>query len=135
MTRDDLVNFNISQQWRKARIAFLEEQIKSIGRLTAVLSDMPKGSRKVYDNEAESLSKLMDQIKTLEAEITNDAIREENIIKEKLEKLEPKYGLLLYNHYVLGKSIKNIAREIIHNETKYAYKLKDIALDEFEKIN
>ena len=135
MTREDLMKFNISQQWRKARIEFYEKQIETIGRLTAVLSDMPKGSRKVYDNEAESLSKLIDQIRNLEKEIENTALEEENKIKEQLEKLEPKYGLLLYNHYILGNSIKHIAREVIHNENKYTYFLKDKALDEFDKLD
>ena len=81
MTREDLINFNISQQWRKARIEFCEKQIETLGRLTTVLSDMPKGSRKVYDNEAESLSKLIDQIKQLEKEIENEVIETENKIK------------------------------------------------------
>lgn len=135
MTREDLVNFNINQQWRKTRILFLEEQIKTIGRLTAVLSDMPKGSKKIYDNEAESLSKLIDQIKALELEIENSAIEEESKINEQLKRLEPKYALLLYNHYILGKSIKYIAREVIHNEIKYTYTLKEKALDEFDKFH
>ena len=42
MTREELINFNINQRWRKARISFFEEQIKTVGRLTSILSDMPK---------------------------------------------------------------------------------------------
>ena len=134
MNREDLINFNISQQWKKARIHFFEEQIKTLGRLTAVLSDMPKGSRKVYDNEAESLSKLIDQIRELEKEIENEVILEENRIKEQLDKLEPKHGLLLYNHYILGKSIKYIAREVLHYREKYVYDLKKEALNKFDEV-
>jgi phospho-2-dehydro-3-deoxyheptonate aldolase len=135
MTREDLINFNISQQWRKARIEFCEEQIKTIGRLTSVLNDMPKGSRKVYDNEAESLSKLIDQIRELEKEIKGIIVEQENKINEQLQKLEPKYGLILYNHYILGNSIKYIAREVMHNEIKYTYTLRDKALDKFDQLN
>ena len=134
MTREDLINFNISQQWRRARIEFCEKQIETVGRLTAVLSDMPKGSRKVYDNEAESLSKLIDQIRQLEKEIENEAIEGENKIKKQLDKLEPKHGLLLYNHYILGNSIKYIAREVLHYREKYVYDLKKEALDKFDEV-
>ena len=134
MTREDLINFNINQQWRKARINFCEEQIKTINKLVSVLDDMPKGSRLVYDNEAEKLSKLVDQIKELESQIENAAIEEENRITNQLKQLEPKYGLILYNYYLLGKSIKYIAKEVIFNEVKYTYILKDRALDEFDKL-
>lgn len=134
MTRKELINFNISQRWTRARIKFLKEQIETIGKLNSVLSDMPKGSRKVEDNEAESLVKLLDQIQELKTEIENNAIDMENKIKEELNKLEPKYGLLLYHHYILGDSIKYIAKEVLHNEVKYTYKLRDKALDEFDKL-
>ena len=134
MTRKELINFNISQRWTRARIKFLKEQIETIGKLNSVLSDMPKGSRKVEDNEAESLVKLLDQIQEIKTEIENNAIDMENKIKEELNKLEPKYGLLLYHHYILGDSIKYIAKEILHYREKYVYDLKKEALEKFEKL-
>ena len=134
MTREKLINFNITQRWTRARIKFLKEQIETIGKLNSVLSDMPKGSKKVEDNEAESLVKLLDQIQELKTEIENNAIDMENKIKEELNKLEPKYGLLLYHHYILGDSIKYIAKEILHYREKYVYDLKKEALEEFEKL-
>jgi len=134
MTRKELINFNISQRWTRARIKFLEEQIKTINKLSAILSDMPKGSRAVEDNEAESLVRLLDQIKELKEDIENKAIEMENKLKDELNQLEPKYGLLLYHHYILGDSIKYIAKEVLHNEVKYTYKLRDKALDEFDKL-
>lgn len=134
MNKDILINYNINQKWRKARIKFCENQIETIGRLTSVLSDMPKGSRKVYDNEAEDLTKLMDQIRKLEKEIEDETVEQESKIKEKLEKLESKYGLLLYHHYILGDSIKYIAREVLHYGEKYVYELKQEALEKFSKL-
>lgn len=130
----ELINFNISQRWAKARIKFFEEQIKNVNRLTSVLSDMPKGSRKVEDSEADSLVQLLDKIKDLKDEIEMNIIEKENELKEELNQLEPKYGLLLYHHYILGDSIKYIAKEILHNEVKYTYKLRDKALNEFDRI-
>lgn len=134
MARENLINFNISQRWTRARIKFLEEQIKTINKLNSVLSDMPKGSRKVEDNEAESLVILLDQIEELKADINNKAIEMENKLKEELNQLEPKYGLLLYHHYILGDSIKYIAKEILHYREKYVYDLKKEALEEFDKL-
>lgn len=135
MTSEDLIKFGIGQQWIKARISFCEEQIKLTGRLNSILSDMPKGSRVVYDNEAESLAKLLDQINELEAQIRNTTMEMEGKIKAQLELLEPKYGLLLYHHFILGYSIKKIARDVLHYDIKYTYKLKDIALKEFDSIH
>ena len=135
MKSEDLIRFGIGQQWIKARISFCEEQIKSIGRLNSILSDMPKGSRVVHDNEAESLAKLLDQINELEAQIRNTTMDMESKIKAQLELLEPKYRLLLYHHFILGYSIKKIAREVLHYDIKYTYTLKDKALEEFDKYH
>lgn len=46
MTSKDLIDFNINKKWVRARIHFIEEQKETIGRLTAVLSDMPKRKQK-----------------------------------------------------------------------------------------
>lgn len=135
MTREDLFNFNISQQWRKARIRFFEEQIETINRLTAVLSDMPKGSKLVYDNEAESLTMLLDKITNMRNSIQKESEKMEAKLQEQLEKLQPRHGLLLYHYYILGDSMKYIAREVIHNELKYTYKLKDEALEKFDSFH
>lgn len=135
MTSKELIEFNINQKWARARISFYEQQKETIGRLTAVLSDMPKGSRKVQDVEAESLIRLMDQVDGLREQIEQEAIETENKIKEQLNLLEPKYGLLLYHHYILGHSIKYIAKNVVYNEVKYTYKLRDRALEEFDKLN
>ena len=135
MTSEDLIKFNIKQQWKKARIQFYKEQLETINKLSSVISDMPKAYSQVYDKEAEKLSKLMDQINNIIDDINNSTVDIENKIKEQLDKLEDKYGLLLYHHYILGDSIKYIAKEIIHNEVKYTYKLREKALEEFDKLN
>jgi hypothetical protein len=135
MTRQDLISFRITKKWTDARIKFLEEQIETVGRLNSILSDMPKGSRKVQDNEAESLVKLLDQIQALKDEIENKAINMEINLKEQLNELSDKKGLLLYHHYILGDSIKDIAKKVIYNDVKYTYTLKDEALKEFDKIH
>jgi len=135
MTSKDLIDFSINQKWARARIIFCEQQKETIAKLSAVISDMPRGSRKVEDNEAESLTKLLDQIDGLKKQIEDEAVEMENKLTERLNKMEKRQGLLLYHHYILGDSIKYIAKEILHNEKKYTYKLRDKALLEFDKIN
>lgn len=134
MTREDLIKFSINQKWKKARINFYKEQLETINRLNSVLSDMPKGSRQVYDNEAENLIKLIDQINDLIEDIRNSTVEMENKVNKELEKLEPKYGLLLYHHYIIGDSIKYIAKDILHYREKYVYELKQEALDRFDEL-
>lgn len=135
MNTEDLIKFNIYQKWAKARINFFEEQIKTIGRLTSTLSDMPKGSRIVYDNEAESLSILLDKIESLKSEIETKIINKEAEIQNQLQLLKPTKGLILYHYYIIGDSIKYIAEKIIHYGTKYTYDLKKAAEKEFDKLN
>lgn len=134
MTRQDLINFNIHKKWTSARIKFYEEQKETINRLSSILSDMPKGSKSIYDTEAETLINLLDKINELIEETKNETIKKEYEIKEQLNKLDDKYGLLLYHHYILGDSIKYIAKEILHYREKYVYDLKKEALEQFEKV-
>ena len=134
MNREDLIKFNIYRKWSKARIKFLEEQIETVGRITSVLSDMPKGSKKIYDTEAESLSALLDKIQEIKKDEEDKIIKRETEIQKKLQLLEPKHGLVLYHHFILGDKIKYIAKEVLHYEEKYVYKIKDEALGQFDKI-
>ena len=134
MRSEDLINFNISQQWRKARIRFFEEQIENVNRLNSVLSNMPKGSRLVYDNEAESLVKLLDKITDMRNSMQKELEEVEAQAIKQLEQLQPKHGLLLYHYYILGDSMKYIAREVIHYGQKYIYDLKKEALKEFDNV-
>ena len=88
----------------------------------------------MQDNEAESLTILLDKIEVLKKELEEESIRTEEEIKKQLSLLKPNFGLLLYHHYVLGDSIKYIAKEVLHNEIKYTYRLRDKALEEFDKL-
>lgn len=135
MTIEDLINFNINKKWTNARIKFYEEQKETINKLNSILTDMPKGSRQVYDNEAESLTKLLDQINKLIEEVSCQTINLENKIKEQLELMEPTYGLILYHYYIIGDSIKYIAEKVIHHGVKYTYDLKKLAEKEFNLLN
>ena len=102
--------------------------------LTAVLSDMPKGSKLVYDNETESLTILLDKITNMRNSIQKESEKMETKLQEQLEQLQPRHGLLLYHYYILGDSMDYIAKKVIHYGKKYAYDLKKEALDEFDRV-
>ena len=65
MNREDLKNYKYNQIWIKDQTEYIETQKETINRLNSILSDMPKGSRVVYDNEAEKLAQLMDYFNEL----------------------------------------------------------------------
>lgn len=62
MTRDDLKNYKYTQEWIKDRTEHIEEYKTSITNITSVLSDMPKGSKKVEDSIAEKIAILLDDV-------------------------------------------------------------------------
>ena len=65
MTREDLKNYKYNQEWIKGRLEYIEEYKTSIVNITAVLSDMPKGSKEVQDSMAEKVAILLDNINEL----------------------------------------------------------------------
>lgn len=138
MTREDLIDYKDTIQWVNARIKFYEEQKRNIGKLVATLSDMPRSTNHIMDKEAEMLAILEDQINELISETSDMAIKKEKQITEQLNKMtNTKERLILYYHFVLGKKIKEIVKEVdsLKYEVKYAYTLKDRALDNFDKLD
>lgn len=138
MTRDDLIKYKINREWLKVRVEFCKEQLETIGKLNNILSDMPKGSRQVYDNEAESLAKLLDMINDFKNQLIEESLKIEDEANNQLQELtfiNEDYGLILYHFYILGNEMGYIAKEIVHHEKKYTYKLKDEALKEFDKLD
>ena len=56
MTRDDLRNYKYNQEWIKGRLEYIEEYKSSITNISVILSDMPRGSKKVQDSIAEKIA-------------------------------------------------------------------------------
>ena len=65
MNREDLKGYRHTQEWIKGRIEYIEQYKSSINKLNSVLSDMPKGSREIQDNEAEKIAELIDCVNEL----------------------------------------------------------------------
>ena len=133
MNRKELKDYKYNQEWIKGRLEYIEEYRSTINKLTTVLSDLPKGSRAVYDNEAEKIAKLQDNVKDLLLYI-NEEQEKQKLILAQLNKVEQPYKVILEKIYICGKSIVTVASEMNY-EYKYMCKQHRIALNKFDELD
>lgn len=132
MNREDLKNYKYTQKWIEGRLEYLESYKESIIKTTNILSDMPKGSRKVQDSMAEKISKLLDNINEL-LEKVNEENKKQKLILEQLDEVEQPFQTILELHYINGYSLVEVACKLKYNY-EYIKKANSIALKKFEKI-
>lgn len=130
MTREDLKDYKNNQEWIKGRLEYIEEYKTTITNITAVLSDMPKGSRKVEDSMAEKLAELLDNVDELLKAILEGSKKQRKIL-EQLDKVEQPYRLILEKAYIQGKTLVTVASEMGY-DYKYMCKMNGIALNKFD---
>lgn len=111
MNRKDLMEYKYNQIWIEGRLEYIENYKASIIKTTAVLSDMPKGSKEVQDSMAEKLTKLMDNIDILLKKISEENEKQKQIL-EQLEKVDQPYKLILEKVYIQGKTLVTVASEM-----------------------
>ena len=133
MDRKDLKNYKYMQVWIKDRIEYIETQKSTINRLNSILSDMPKGSRQVYDNEAEKIAKLMDCFNSL-MDIVLKEEEEQRKIVEQVQRVEFPYSLILDKVYIQGKTLVKVADEMDYDYKHLCY-MNGIALNKFDKLD
>lgn len=131
MNREDLKNYKYNQIWIKDQTEYIETQKETINRLNSVLSDMPKGSRQVYDNEAESLTKLMDMFNELMQKIIKEKELQNKIV-EQVNKIDFPYRNILYKVYIQGKSLVTVASEMNYSYERMKH-MNGIALLKFDE--
>lgn len=131
MTREDLKNYKYNQEWIKDRLEYIEELKSTVTNISAVLSDMPKGSRKVEDSMAEKLATLIDSVDDVLARVTIEDNKQKAIL-EQLEKVEQPYRLILEKVYIQNKSLVRVADEMGYSYRDLCRK-NGIALNIFEK--
>lgn len=131
MNREDLKNYKYDQIWIKDQTGYIEAQKETINRLNSVLSDMPKGSRQVYDNEAENLAKLMDIFDELMQKIIKEKELQNKIV-EQVNKIEFPYRNILFKVYIQGKSLVKVASEMNYSYVQICRK-HGIALNKFDE--
>lgn len=131
MNREDLKNYKYNQIWIKDQTEYIETQKETINRLNSVLSDMPKGSRQVYDSEAENLTKLMDMFNELMQKIIEQKELQNKIV-EQVNKIEFPYRNILYKVYIQGKSLVTVASEMNYSYERMKH-MNGIALLKFDE--
>lgn len=131
MTREDLKNYKYNQEWIKGRLEYIEEYKTSIVNITAVLSDMPKGSKEVQDSMAEKVAILLDNINELLEKVVKEQEIQKQILKQ-LDYIEQPYKLILEKVYIQGKSLVTVASEMDYSYRDLCRK-NGIALNKFEK--
>nr|DAW32518.1 MAG TPA: hypothetical protein [Caudoviricetes sp.] len=133
MNRKDLKDYKYNQEWIKGRIEYITEYESTINKLTYTLLDIPKGSKSIYDSEAEKIVKLQDNVKDLLLYI-NEEQEKQKLILEQLNKIEQPYKVILEKIYIFGKSIVTVASEMNY-EYKYMCKQHGIALNKFDELD
>ena len=132
MNREDLKNYKYNQIWIKDQTEYIETQKETINRLNSILSDMPKGSRQVYDSEAEKLAKLMDKFNELMQIIIEEKEQQEKIV-EQVNRIEFPYRNILFKVYIQGKSLVRTASEMNYSYRDLCRK-HGTALNKFDEI-
>lgn len=132
MNREDLKNYKYTQMWIKDQTEYIETQKETINRLNSILSDMPKGSRVVYDNEAEKLAQLMDYFNELMDKVLEEKEKQKQI-EEIINRIEFPYRNILYKVYIQGKSLVTVASEMNYS---YVHICREhgIALNKFDDM-
>lgn len=131
MTRQDLKDYKYNQEWIKGRMNYIEEYKTSVEKTTTILSDMPKGSRKVQDNIAEKITILLDSINKIFNKILEENEKQKRIL-EQLNKVEQPYKLILEKTYIQGKKLVTVASEMNYSY-EYMKHMNKIALIKFDE--
>lgn len=130
MTRQDLKDYKYNQEWIKGRMDYIEEYKASIEKTTTILSDMPKGTRKVQDSIAEKITTLLDSINEMYNRILVENEKQKKIL-EQLDKVEQPYKLILEKEYIQGKTLVTVASEMGY-DYEYMKKMNGKALNKFD---
>ena len=131
MTREDLKDYKHNQEWIKERLEYIEELNSNITNITIVLSDMPKGSRRVEDSIAEKIATLVDSVDQILSKIVQADNKQKQIL-EQLDKVEQPYRLILEKTYIQGKTLVTVASEMNY-DYKHMCKMNGIALNKFDE--
>ena len=132
MNRKDLKDYKYTQDWIKDQEEYIQNQMETVNRLNSILSDMPKGSRVVYDNEAEKLTSLMDKFNELMDIVIEEKEKQKAII-ENINKIDFPYRNILFKVYIQGKSLVTVASELNYS---YVHVCREhgIALNKFDEM-
>lgn len=130
--KQELKDYIYNKRWVEERLNDIKERKELVNNITSTLSDMPKGSRKVEDQMAESLAEILDLTDDLEKYLKE--LKEKQInIETKIDKLAQPYKNILYFRYIKGYNLTEVSNEI-NEEYDYTRKLHGIALIKYERL-
>lgn len=132
MNRKDLKDYKYTQDWIKDQEEYIQNQMETVNRLNSILSDMPKGSKVVYDNEAEKLTSLMDKFNELMDIVIEEKEKQKAII-ENINKIDFPYRNILFKVYIQGKTLVTVASEM-HYSYRDLCRKHGIALNKFDEM-
>lgn len=130
--KKELKSYIYDKMWVEKKLEDIKERRSLLDKITTTLSNMPKGSKKIYDNQVESLSKIMDLTSDLEA-FLKELNRTQIELESRIDKMEQPYKNILYFRYIKGYNLTEVAGEI-DEEYDYTRKLHGIALVKYRDL-
>ena len=130
--KQELKDYIYEKKWIEEKLEDIKERRSLLDNITNILSDMPKGSKKVYDSQVESLAKILDLTNDLEKCLKELKIKQVEIEK-KINKIEQPYKNILYFRYIKGYNLTEVSAEI-DEEYDYTRKLHGTALIKYAML-
>ncbi len=130
--KQELKDYIYEKRWIDERLEDIKERKSLLDNITSTLSDMPKGSKQVYDSQAEKLVKILDLTNDLEKYL-NELKEKQILIENKIDKIGQPYKNILYFRYIKGYNLTEVSAEI-NEEYDYTRKLHGIALIKYAKV-
>lgn len=130
--KTELKDYIYNKRWIEERLEDIKERRSLLDKITATISDMPKGSPKVTDTNIENLVQILDLTNDLEVYLKQ--LKEKQIIIEnKIDKIGQPYKNILYFRYIKGYNLTEVSAEI-DEEYDYTRKLHGTALIKYAEI-
>lgn len=131
-SKRELKDYIYNKKWIEERLEDIKERRSLLDNITITLSDMPKGSKQIYDKQAESLVQILDLTEDLDIYLKQ--FKEKQIlIESKIDKIEQPFKNILYFRYIKGYNLTEVSDEI-NEDYDYTRKLHRIALIKYSKI-
>ena len=131
--KHELKDYIYNKKWVAERLQDIKERRSLLDSITNVLSDMPKGSKKVYDKQAENIIEILDLTNSLEKYLNQ--LKDKQIkIENKIDKIDQPFKNILYFRYIKGYNLTEVANEI-DEEYDYTRKLHKKALNKYMEVS
>ncbi len=129
--KKELKSFKTIERMIDQHSSWINDRKLSANKVTASLSNEPKGMRKHNDAMAENLVKVLDVEEESEAMIRELELKKK-LIYNKIMRLEQPYQDILFNIYIIGRTTESCAN-VIGYSLQHTWKLKSDAVKLYAK--